>query len=62
MTCASPYNVVEHMAMEKYLVTGIEQPTVLAMRGASCTALRTKRTPEIDATICGPDGAWFEKK
>lgn len=62
MSCNSPYNAVEHVAIEKYLVTGIEQPKVMAMRGASCAALRTRRTPEIDATICGPDGAWFESK
>lgn len=62
LTCDSPYNVVEHVAEERYLVSGIEQPVILAMRGASCTALRTKRDPATEATVCGPAGRWFEQK
>lgn len=62
MTCDSPLNVIEHVSVEKYLVTGEEQPVILAMRGASCTALRSRHSNEIDATICGQVGAWFDAK
>ena len=61
-TCESPRNFIEHVAVEKYLVTGEEQPVIKAMRGASCTALRIQRAAEIDATVCGPSGKWFERK
>lgn len=62
MTCASQHNEVEHVSHEKYLVTGEPQPTVMAMRGASCTVLRKDYPPEIEATVCGPDGKWFQAK
>lgn len=62
MTCDSPSNSVAHKDEAKYLVTGEPQPLVMAMRGASCAALRTRRSPEIEATVCGPDGNWFEAK
>ena len=62
MTCDSPNNVVDHVATEKYLVTGIEQPVIQAMRGASCVALRQARDPATEALVCGPDGKWFEEK
>lgn len=60
--CNSPFNVVEHVATEKYLVSGKVQPVIKAIRGASCTALRISRSPEIDETVCGPDAKWFEAK
>lgn len=62
MTCDAPQNSVPHVSEEKYLVTGIAQPTIMATRGASCTALRMKRQPEIEALTCGPMGRWFEPK
>lgn len=62
MACDSPNNVIEVVDTAKYLVTGEPQPVIRAIRGASCTALRVQRTPEIDATCCGPDGKWFEPK
>lgn len=62
MTCNSPYNSVEYSDASKYLVTGLEQQTVLAMRGATCSALRQDRGPIVNATVCGPDGKWFEEK
>ena len=61
-TCASPLNMVEHVAAERYLVTGEVQPVIHAMRGSTCVALRSKHTHDVDATICGPVGAWFEQK
>ncbi len=60
--CASPQNQVEHTDEAKYLVSGIKQPVRLAMRGANCAALRQKRDPHTEATVCGPDGKWFEAK
>lgn len=62
LVCESPKNVVEHVAEEKYLVSGITQPVIQAMRGSNCAALRQRRTPEIEATVCGPTGKWFERK
>ena len=62
LVCVSPNNSVPSSNTAKYLVTGIEQPTILAMRGADCEALRMARPPEIDRLVCGPDGKWFEKK
>ena len=62
MTCNSPQNVVQVRNAEKYLVTGIEQPMVNAIRGASCTALRMARDDATLLTVCGPDGLWFEAK
>ena len=62
VTCASPLNSVPTIAEEKYLVSGIEQPMILAMRGASCTALRMRRDAETQKLTCGPDGNWFEEK
>lgn len=62
MTCASPHNIIPTINDAKYLVTGIGQDVVLAMRGASCTALRRARDPATEATVCGPDGKWFEVK
>lgn len=58
--CNAPQNFVENVNQAKYLVTGIQQPVARIRRGGSCSALRQKRSPEIDATVCGPDGAWFE--
>lgn len=58
--CNAPQNFVENVNQAKYLVTGIAQPVKKIRRGASCSALRMKRTPEIDATTCGPEGKWFE--
>jgi hypothetical protein len=60
--CNAPQNFVENVHRAKYLVTGIEQPTKTIRRGASCSALRQQRTPEIEAVVCGPDGKWFELK
>ena len=60
--CNAPENMVENVNQAKYLVTGIEQPVKRIRRGTSCSALRQQRTPEIDATICGPAGAWFERR
>ncbi|MDP3952645.1 hypothetical protein [Microbacterium sp.] len=60
--CNAPQNFVENVNQAKYLVTGIAQPIKKIRRGASCSALRMKRTPEIDATTCGPDGKWFAPK
>lgn len=60
--CNAPQNFVQYVAQAKYLVTGIEQPVRTISRGASCSALRQQRTPEIDATTCGPDGKWFEQR
>lgn len=62
MVCDSPNNSVAHKDEAKWLVTGEAQPMVHALRGANCVALRMRRTPEIDATVCGPDGKWFEAK
>ena len=62
LTCGSPLNSVPSVNEAAYLVSGIEQPVVMAMRGASCSALRLQRAPEIDALVCGPDGKWFEAK
>lgn len=62
MTCDSPHNAVPHVSQEKYLVTGIPQPTIMATRGATCTALRMKREPAIEALTCGPSGNWYEPK
>ena len=61
MTCESPQNAVPVIQTERYLVTGIEQPVLMAMRGASCVALRVERGP-INPPVCGPDGIWFEVK
>lgn len=60
--CNAPQNFVENVHQAKYLVTGIPQPVKTIRRGASCSALRQSRSPEIDATVCGPDGKWFEGK
>ncbi len=62
LKCGSPNNSVDYVNESYFLVSGEKQPTVKAMRGASCTALRTRRSPEIDSTVCGPDGKWFEAK
>lgn len=62
MTCDSPSNSVAHKDEAKYLVIGDVQPLVMAMRGANCVALRMRRSPEIDATVCGYDAKWFEAK
>jgi hypothetical protein len=62
MTCDAPANSVAHKDEAKYLVTGEAQPLVMAQRGANCVALRMRRPPEIEATVCGPSGAWFEEK
>lgn len=62
MTCESPQNAVPTQSLEKYLVSGIDQPVILAMRGSSCAALRAQRDPATDALVCGPDGKWFEEK
>jgi hypothetical protein len=58
--CEAPQNYVEHVDHAKFLVTGIEQPTRKAMRGGNCASLRGDRGPEVNATICGPKGKWFE--
>lgn len=62
MTCEAPQNSVRHVAQEKYLVSGIEQPVVMATRGWTCTALRLAREPGIERLTCGPDGNWWEAK
>lgn len=62
MTCMAPQNSVAHVSVEKYLVSGIEQPVIMASRGMTCTALRLKRDPESEALACGPDGKWWEAK
>ena len=62
MTCESPNNAVPYDDKATYLVTGVEQPTITAMRGASCRTLRFNANPEIEAIICGVRGAWFEAK
>ena len=62
MTCDSPMNAVPTQNKARYLVSGIEQPVILAMRGASCTALRQDRGQEVNEVICGPAGLWFEAK
>lgn len=62
LTCESPKNVVETINEEKFWVSGIKQPMVLAMRGVSCLSLRMKRIPEMEALVCGPDAKWFEPK
>lgn len=60
--CNAPLNFVENVNQAKYLVTGIEQPVKTIRRGASCSALRQVRPPEIIAVVCGPDGKWFEPR
>ena len=62
MLCDSPSNMIAFKDEAKRLVTGDEQPFVQAQRGANCVALRMRRSPEIDATVCGPDGKWFEAR
>ncbi len=62
LTCESPQNFVQYQADEKYLVTGIVQPTMTATRGANCVALRSNRDAETLKIVCGPDGKWFEAK
>lgn len=62
MTCEHPNNTVPSTDEAKYLVTGIEQPVVMARRGSSCAALRLRRDPETLKTVCGPEGKWFEAK
>lgn len=62
ITCESPQNYVEHVDRTKYLVTGLVQPVRRVRRGASCMVLRARRTPELEATVCGPSGKWFEPK
>ena len=62
MICNSPNNSVPSIDEAQYLVTGERQPTVMAMRGASCKALRMRRDPHTEASVCGPEGKWFEAK
>jgi len=62
MTCESPNNSVAHTPTERYLVTGIEQPVVMAQRGASCVALRQDRGAQVNMIVCGPSAQWFEGK
>lgn len=62
LICESPNNSVQHVAVERYLVSGIEQPVINAMRGANCLALRLARPPEVEELVCGPDGKWFEAR
>ncbi len=61
-TCESPDNEVRHVRYEVYLVTGVMPEPVLAMRGASCAALRIDRGPEINVLTCGPEGKWWQAK
>ena len=60
--CNAPANFVQNVNQAKYLVTGEEQEVRVIRRGSSCSALRMQRSPEIDATVCGPEGKWFERK
>lgn len=63
MTCDSPQNSVETSDEAAYLVTGIEQPVILAMRGMSCKALRKRRDDGVGEKpwlACGPLALWFE--
>lgn len=62
LTCNSPRNVVEYASEERYLVSGIIQIPKEAMRGATCAALRKRYPQPTDATVCGPEGKWFEAK
>jgi len=62
MLCDAPANSVAHKDEAKYLVTGEAQPLVMAKRGANCVALRMRRPPEIEATVCGHEGKWFEER
>lgn len=62
MTCDAPQNSVQTVDDAKYLVSGIKQPTVIAIRGMTCSALRLNRGPAVNETVCGPDGNWFEVK
>lgn len=62
MTCDAPQNSVDHVDLAAYLVTGIEQPVIKAMRGVNCAALRQPRDQKIEALTCGPSGKWFEEK
>jgi hypothetical protein len=62
MTCDSPNNSVPYVSDERYLVSGLTQPTMLAKRGSDCAALRAARDLATEKTVCGPDGKWFEAK
>lgn len=62
MRCNAPENSVTTRNVALYFVTGEKQPIVSVMRGATCTALRTVYSPDIAATVCGPEGKWFKEK
>ena len=63
MTCESSLNGVDHVSHEKYLVTGVEQPTIRATLAGNClTARQYVRHPSLGIEMCGPEGKWFELK
>ena len=62
LKCSSLHNEVPTVNDAQYLVSGIEQPVVMAMRGQSCVALRARRDAATDVLVCGPAGKWFEAK
>ena len=61
-TCDSPQNALNTRDNARYLVTGVEQPSVKAMLGDCMTLRGQKIHPTLGIPFCGPEGIWFEAK
>lgn len=62
LVCNHTGNFVEFFNQAKYLATGVKDAPRMVRRGATAESLRVDRGGVVNATICGPDGKWFESK